>query len=87
MLYYVYVLLCSDGTFYTGYTKNVEERFRLHNEGRGARYTKTHPPQKVAYLETFVRRSDAMKRERAIKKLDHAQKQKLVDSQEKRIGK
>ncbi|MCW4009638.1 MAG: GIY-YIG nuclease family protein [Candidatus Bathyarchaeota archaeon] len=81
MSYYVYILLCKDGTFYTGYTKSVDERAKLHANGRGARYTKTHPPQKVAYVEGFTSRAEAMRRERAIKKLSHRQKQDLIDSQ------
>jgi putative endonuclease len=76
-------LLCSDGTFYTGYTKDLDARTRLHLGGNGARYTKTHKPQKVAYTETYASRSEAMKREREIKKLSHQQKQELVQSQNK----
>jgi putative endonuclease len=77
--YYVYVLLCHDGTFYTGYTKNLQERLKLHANGKGARYTKSHRPQGVAYAETFTCRSDAMQRERAIKRLSHKQKESLVN--------
>ena len=80
MRYYVYILLCKDGTFYTGSTKNVDARAKLHATGRGARYTKNHPPKKVAYVETFPLRSEAMRRERAIKKLSHQQKSDLANS-------
>jgi len=83
MPYYVYILLCDNGSFYTGYTKDVEERARLHANGRGARYTKMHRPKKVAYIETFQERAEAMRRERAIKKLNHTQKQALINSQKK----
>ena len=81
MPYYVYILLCQDGTFYTGYTKNVEERAKLHANGRGARYTKSHPPQEIVYVEQFISRSESMKREKAIKKLNHNQKAALAGSQ------
>ncbi|XES78028.1 MAG: GIY-YIG nuclease family protein [Candidatus Bathyarchaeia archaeon] len=81
MPYFVYILLCQDGTFYTGYTKNVQERANLHANGRGAKYTKSHPPKQVSYVETFSSRSEAMRREKAIKKLNHQQKQALIDSQ------
>ena len=81
MPYYVYILLCKDGTFYTGSTKNVDARAKLHATGRGARYTKNHPPKAIAYVETFPLRSEAMRRERAIKKLSHQQKQALITSQ------
>ena len=66
MLYYVYIILCQDGSFYTGYTKNIEERTKLHSNGKGAKYTRAHPPEKVAYTEQFTSRSEAMKREKAI---------------------
>ena len=81
MPFYVYILLCTDGTFYTGYTKHVEERAMLHMNGRGARYTKSHPPEKIAYVEQFISRSEAMRRERIIKKLSHQQKQELINQQ------
>jgi predicted GIY-YIG superfamily endonuclease len=84
MLFYVYILLCVDGSFYTGYTKDLQERTNLHENGKGAKYTKAHKPQKIAYVETFGTRSSAMKRERAIKKLTHLQKQDLISSQNKK---
>ena len=73
-----------DGSFYTGYTKDLQERTRQHENGKGAKYTKSHRPQKVAYVEVFGTRSSAMKRERVIKKLTHQQKQDLVSSQNKK---
>ena len=78
MGYFVYILLCNDGSFYTGYTRDVDERAKLHANGNGARYTRAHPPKKVVYVEEFSTRSEAMKRERAIKKLSHEQKTKLI---------
>jgi putative endonuclease len=78
--YYVYILLCSDGSFYTGYTKNVEERARLHACGKGARYTKMHKPKKVAYVEELSSRAEAMKREKVIKRLSHQEKLDLTRS-------
>ncbi len=80
MPYYVYVILCVDGSFYTGYTKNIDARIKLHESGKGARYTRMHKPQKIAYLELFESRTQAMKREKAIKKLTHQQKLTLVNS-------
>ena len=82
-MFYVYILLCCDGSFYTGYTKNVETRMRLHQIGKGARYTKIHKPQKLVYSEDYPSRSLAMRREREIKKLSHQQKQVLIDSKTK----
>ncbi|MCJ7763267.1 GIY-YIG nuclease family protein [Candidatus Bathyarchaeota archaeon] len=77
---YVYVILCVDGSFYTGYTKNIDTRIKLHESGKGARYTKMHKPQKIAYLELFDSRAQAMKREKQIKKLTHQQKLNLINS-------
>jgi len=82
--FYVYILQCMDGSFYTGYTKDLEERTRQHQNGTGAKYTKSHRPQRVAYVELFGTRSAAMKREREIKKLSHQQKLNLIVSQDKK---
>ena len=84
MPFYVYILLCMDGSFYTGYTKDLAERTKQHENGKGAKYTKTHKPQKLAYSEQHDTRSKAMKRERAIKKFSHQQKQELINSQNKK---
>jgi len=78
MPYYVYILICKDGAFYTGYTRDVEARMKLHRLGRGAKYVRTHLPEKVVYLEKFETRSDAMKREREIKRLPRKEKLKLT---------
>jgi putative endonuclease len=80
MPFYVYILLCADGSFYTGYTKNIDARTRLHANGKGARYTRTHKPERVAYVELFDSRAEAMRREREIKRLSHQQKQNLINS-------
>ena len=84
MSFFVYILQCMDGSFYTGYTKDLNERTKQHENGKGARYTKTHKPQKIAYVEQHDSRSNAMKRERAIKKLSHQQKQDLINFQNKK---
>jgi len=78
MPYYVYIIICEDGAFYTGYTQDVEARMKLHKLGRGAKYVRTHQPKKVVYLEKFDTRSNAMKREREIKRLPRKEKQKLT---------
>ena len=80
MSYYVYIILCEDWSFYTGYTKNLDERIRLHACGKGARYTKSHKPEKVAYVELLDSRAKAMKREKTVKKLTHQQKLELINS-------
>ena len=81
--FYVYILQCIDGSFYTGYTKDLQQRTREHENGKGAKYTKAHPPEYLAYTEVFDNRGKAMRREREIKKLSHQQKQQLIISQKK----
>jgi putative endonuclease len=80
MPYYVYILLCKDGSYYTGHAKNVKHRVEQHKKGQGARYTRMHKPAKIVYVEEFNSRSDAMKRERDIKSFSHSKKQRLIDS-------
>ena len=77
---YVYILLCKGGSFYTGVAKNVNSRMRLHVTGKGARYTRIHKPDKVVYVEALASRAKAMRRERAIKKMNHLQKTRLIKS-------
>jgi len=78
MPYYVYILLCKDGSYYTGQAKNVKHRVEQHKKGQGAKYTRMHRPAKIVYVEEFNSRSDAMKREREIKSFSHSKKQRLV---------
>ena len=87
MPFYVYIILCRGGSFYTGYTQNVEERAKLHANGRGSKYTKMYPPKKVAYVEQLSSRSEAMKRERALKKFSHQQKQDLINCYKLKLAK
>jgi len=81
---YCYILECADGTFYTGWTTDPERRVSQHNKGSGAKYTSTRRPVKLVYLEPQSNRSDAMKRELAIKKMKRVQKIKLVEKYESR---
>jgi len=81
--YYVYILRCKDGSYYTGHAKDLEKRFEMHKKGRGARYTRMHEPEKLVYMEEFESRSEAMKRERRIKTLSHNKKQQLINNNSK----
>ncbi len=66
-MWYIYVLLCEDGSFYTGSTNNLEKRFALHQNGKGAKYTRSHKPLKIVHSEIFDTKIAALKREREIK--------------------
>jgi len=78
MPYYCYILECSDGTYYTGWTTDPLRREGQHNAGRGARYTRSRRPVRLLYVEELPDRATAMKRERAIKNLERAKKKKLI---------
>ena len=83
MAWYVYMLRCGDGSLYTGSTTDVERRLREHQEGTGARYTRSRPPVTLAYAEEAPDRSAAQRREAAIKKLPRVQKLKLIGKGER----
>ncbi len=74
---YVYMVQCADGTFYTGYAADVEQRLRAHNSGKGAKYTRGRLPVKLVYVERAANRSEALRRESAIKKLRRREKETL----------
>ncbi|WP_010235900.1 GIY-YIG nuclease family protein [Clostridium arbusti] len=76
---YVYILKCSDGTLYTGYTNDLKNRLMVHNSGKGAKYTRGRLPVKIVYFETFKTKSEATKREYYIKQLSRVKKLKLID--------
>ena len=79
---YMYVLTCSDGSLYTGYTTDIERRLKAHNAGKGAKYTRSRLPVKLLYHECFNSKQEAQSAEAYFKKktrqekLDYIQKQK-----------
>lgn len=75
---YVYIVKCSDGTLYTGWTNNLEKRIKAHNDGKGAKYTRGRGPIELVYFEEFEEKVKAMKREYEIKKLNRVSKEKLI---------
>lgn len=77
-MFYTYVLLCDDGSFYTGSSSNAEERFLTHQEGEGGRYTKLHKPTKLLYTEEFETKSEAVRREFQIKGWSHNKKIRVL---------
>ena len=77
--WFVYILRCSDDTFYTGLTDDVPRRRDVHNSGKGAKYTRGRLPVQVVYTEECESYSAALKREYAIKQLTRQQKQALIE--------
>ncbi len=76
--HYVYVLECSDGSFYTGYTTDVQRRVAEHDDGEGAKYTRGRTPVELLHTESFDSRSAAMRREAEIKGFSRDRKERLV---------
>lgn len=77
---YTYILKCADGTLYTGWTNDIEKRIKAHNEGKGAKYTRSRLPVTLVYCECFEFPSEARSREAKIKRLCRAQKLELINS-------
>ncbi|MFW5985885.1 MAG: GIY-YIG nuclease family protein [Halanaerobiales bacterium] len=77
-MHYVYIIECSDKTYYTGYTTDVERRVDEHNRGYGAKYTRGRLPVVLRYREGFSTRSKAQKREYEIKQMSHGEKKRLI---------
>jgi putative endonuclease len=80
MPFYCYILECSDGSFYTGWTTDPERRTRQHNHSNGARYTRCRLPVRLIYMEEQPNRNSAMHRELQIKRMSRERKEKLVHS-------
>ncbi len=75
---YTYILRCSDGTLYTGWTNDLKKRIFVHNSGRGAKYTRSRLPVELIYFEEFSTKQEAMSREMHIKQLNKKQKEELA---------
>lgn len=73
-MYFVYLLLCDDGSLYTGITTDVARRFKAHQAGTASRYTRARGARRIVYTEAAGSKSDALKREAAIKRLTRTQK-------------
>ena len=77
-MHFVYIVRCADGTLYTGYARDLEQREKQHNLGRGARYTSGRRPVQIVYSETFEAVGDALKREYEIKQWPRVKKETLI---------
>ncbi len=80
MAYYCYIVECSDGSYYTGWSTDPQRRERQHNRGKGARYTRQHLPVRLVYIEEQPSRKAAMQREAVIKKMPHQRKKHLIQT-------
>jgi putative endonuclease len=83
-VHFVYIVRCADGTLYTGYTRDPRARERVHNSGRGAKYTAGRRPVRLVYQEAFRSVGKALAREYVVKQLTRAQKDALVVSGRRR---
>lgn len=78
--YYAYMVMCRDNTLYSGFSTDPYKRERVHNSGNGAKYTRSRLPVRLMYYEGFDTKSEALKRECALKKLTRAEKDKLISA-------
>ncbi|QDP38810.1 GIY-YIG nuclease family protein [Radiobacillus deserti] len=76
--HYVYMLRCKDGSLYTGYTNNIEKRLKMHEEGKGAKYTRGRGPLELVYLQQYETKGLALKQEHQMKKLRREEKEQLI---------
>ena len=75
---YMYILECADGSFYTGWTNDLQKRLRLYNQGKASKYTRSRLPVRLVYMEEHQTKQEAMKREYAIKQLSRQDKMQLI---------
>ena len=79
----VYILRCGDGSLYTGWTNDLAHRVKMHAEGKGGKYTRSHLPVELVYSEEFETSHEARSREAKIKRLSREQKLRLIDNKQK----
>lgn len=75
-----YILKCSDNSLYTGWTNDITHRLKMHNEGKGAKYTRGRGPVELVYLEEFETKQEAMSKEAKIKRLTRKEKLLLIET-------
>ncbi|TRM11099.1 GIY-YIG nuclease family protein [Lentibacillus cibarius] len=81
----VYILKCGDDTFYTGYTNDLENRVKMHEDGKGAKYTRGRGPFKVVFVEKFSTKEEALQKEYQVKQLPRKEKVKLIKEKLKEV--
>lgn len=77
---WAYLLCCRDGTFYAGWTNDLERRLQAHNQGTGAKYTRGRCPVRLVWAQSYPTKSEAMVQEARLKKMNRKEKQTLVSS-------
>lgn len=79
MSYYAYLLRCRDGSLYAGFTTDLIRREKAHNAGKGAKYTRSRLPVSLVYFESFETEHEARSREWHLKRMSHAEKERLIE--------
>lgn len=85
--FHVYIVMCKNGTYYTGYTNNLENRIKLHNKGEGAKYLKGKSPVTLVYSKEYVYFKNALNAERKIKMLTRKNKEALIKAYKNDLNK
>lgn len=83
-MYYVYILKCSDHSFYTGITNDLNRRLKQHNKGLASKYTRVRRPVEYVYQKEVSDKGEALREEWRIKRLTRSQKEKLIFAQQKK---
>lgn len=83
--YFVYIILTKNNTLYCGFTDDVDKRFEAHLAGKGAKYTRSHKPEKIVYQACFDTKSEAMKEEKRIKALTRKEKLELLNLKQSEV--
>lgn len=83
---YTYIVECSDGTYYTGWTNDIKKRILIHNAKKGAKYTRSRTPVRLVYLEEAETKQRAMSREARIKQMSRQEKEQLVKNRKDFYG-
>ena len=80
----LYILLCGDGTYYTGIARDADRRLEMHINGKGAKYTRARRPVRLEYYEEYLDKTEALRRECAIKKMTRSEKLRLIQGSERK---
>ncbi len=81
----VYILKCKDDSLYTGYTNNFDRRLQMHEEGKGAKYTRGRGPFEVVYKQGYLTKEEAMQEEYRIKQLTRPHKERIISSYQEKV--